>query len=169
MKPLLPLLLFFLSNFVGFAQNEKQISFRNLTVDNGLSQNSIVSMTQDQTGFMWFATQDGLNKYDGRHFQYYPYQFEDVTRNTYSKLGKVFVDNEDVVWIITNSGILHKQNKASEKFEQVKNIENVSLLIQDSSKNYYLGTYGSGIYKISSTTKDTLQILKPSDYTFNYL
>src|SRR5690554_7229991 len=60
--------------------------------------------------------------------QYYPYQFEDVTRNTYSKLGKVFVDNEDVVWIITNSGILHKQNKASEKFEQVKNIENVSLL-----------------------------------------
>lgn len=163
MKPLLPLLLFFLSNLVGFAQNEKQISFRNLTVDNGLSQNSIVSMTQDQTGFMWFATQDGLNKYDGRHFQYYPYQFEDVTQNTYSKLGKVFVDNEDVVWIITNSGILHKQNKASEKFEQVKNIENVSLLIQDSSKNYYLGTYGSGIYKISSTTKDTLQILKPSD------
>jgi signal transduction histidine kinase/ligand-binding sensor domain-containing protein/DNA-binding response OmpR family regulator len=163
LKPLVSFFLFFLFNFVCFAQNEKQISFRNLTVDNGLSQNSIVSMTQDQTGFMWFATQDGLNKYDGRHFQYFPYQFEDVTRNTYSKLGKVFIDNEDVVWIITNSGILHKENKASKKFEQIKNLENISVLIQDASNNYYLGTYDSGIYRISYETKDTLQILKPSD------
>ena len=97
------------------------------------------------------------------YFQYYPYQFEDVTRSTYSKLGKVFIDNEDVVWIITNSGVLHKQNKASGKFDHIINLDNVSVLIQDSSNNYYLATYGSGIYTISHKTKDTLQILKPSD------
>ena len=101
-------------------------------------------MTQDHTGFMWFATQDGLNKYDDRQFIHFPYQFEDVTRNTYSKLGKVFVDNEDVVWIVTNSGNLHKKNIATKKFEPVKNLDNISVLIQDTSNNHYLATYGSG-------------------------
>lgn len=157
------LYIFLVLSCSGYAQTEKQVFFRNLTVNNGLSQNSIVSMTQDHTGFMWFATQDGLNKYDGRQFIHFPYQFEDVTRNTYSKLGKVFVDNEDVVWIVTNSGNLHKKNIATKKFEPVKNLDNISVLIQDTSNNHYLATYGSGIYTITSKTKDTLQILKPSD------
>lgn len=57
---------------MAFSQIERQISFRNLTVDEGLSQNSVVSIVQDSTGFMWFATQDGLNKYDGRNFNHIP-------------------------------------------------------------------------------------------------
>jgi len=55
-------------SFNCFAQDSKQKSFRELTVTQGLSQNSVVSITQDSIGYMWFATQDGLNKYDGRNF-----------------------------------------------------------------------------------------------------
>lgn len=162
MKLTLPLLLFLIS-YVTFSQNERQISFRNLTVDEGLSQNSIVSIAQDSIGFMWFATQDGLNKYDGRSFIHFPYQFEDVTRNTYSKLGKIYIDNQNVIWIVANSGILYKQDKSSDKFKLIKNLKNVSTLIQDERNNYYIGTYGSGFYTISSKTNDTVQILKPTD------
>lgn len=148
---------------MAFSQNERQISFRNLTVDEGLSQNSVVSIAQDSTGFMWFATQDGLNKYDGRNFNYIPYQFEDVTRNTYSKLGKIYIDNQYVIWIVVNSGVLYKQDKSSDKFKHIKNLKNVSTLLQDSRNNYYIGTYGSGFYTISGHTKDTVQILKSAD------
>ena len=107
--------LFFCISIVGFSFSQsktvndsiplffnKQISFNNLTVDNGLSQNSVVSIAQDSIGYLWFATQDGLNKYDGTSFKYYKKQFEDVTRSNYSKLGKVYVDRNNDIWIITN-------------------------------------------------------------------
>ena len=42
---------------------EKQISFHNLNVDKGLSQNSVVSIAQDSIGYLWFATQDGLYQF----------------------------------------------------------------------------------------------------------
>ena len=90
---------------VVISQNDdRQISFRDLSVDDGLSQNSVVSIAQDSIGYMWFATQDGLNKYDGKEFTFFNKQFEDVTRPTYSKLGKIYVDRTGIIWIITNSG-----------------------------------------------------------------
>lgn len=144
-------------------QVPQQISFNNLTVEHGLSQSSIVSMTQDRTGFMWFATQDGLNKYDGRQFIYFPYQFEDVTRNTYSKLGKVYIDDQDIIWIITNSGILHKKDSTTKKFKLVNNLKNLSTMLQDDNNKYFFGTYGSGLYTISNESNDTIQILRPND------
>ena len=62
---------FFIS-LVAYAQvSTTQISFRSLTVDQGLSQNSVKSIAQDSTGYIWFNTEDGLNKYDGKEFTYY--------------------------------------------------------------------------------------------------
>ena len=112
------LFFFFVLPFIVFSQNEsKQVSFRSLTVEEGLSQNSVVSIAQDSTGYLWFATQDGLNKYDGRNFIIYNKQFEDVTRPTFSKLGKVSVDSKGEIWIITNSGKLERYNQTTKQFE----------------------------------------------------
>ncbi|MCX2682096.1 response regulator [Galbibacter sp. EGI 63066] len=142
---------------------QKQISFRELTVEQGLSQNSVVSIAQDSTGYMWFATQDGLNRYDGKKFTYFNKQFEDVTRQHYSKLGKVYFDNNGILWAVTVSGILEQYNPATSHFVEMSNIKQVSTLFQDSKNNYYIGTYGKGLYKINPKTKDTLQLLKPED------
>lgn len=138
----------------------KQISFRELTVEQGLSQNSVVSVSQDSIGYMWFATQDGLNKYDGKTFVFYNKQFEDVTRPTYSKLGKIYLDREGALWIIESSGQLEKLNYESEVFQSIDNIPNPSCIFQNSKKDYYIGTYGKGLYRIRHKTKDTLQLFK---------
>ncbi len=53
--------------------SQNQISFRQLSVKEGLSQNSAISIVQDSTGYLWIATQDGLNRYDGKKFIYFPY------------------------------------------------------------------------------------------------
>ncbi|MBR9915524.1 MAG: response regulator [Algicola sp.] len=148
---------------IALSQNSKQVSFCELTVEQGLSQNSVISIAQDSTGFMWFATQDGLNKYDGKSFDHFLYQFEDITRSTYSKLGKVYVDQQNQVWIITNSGMLHKKEATSETFKHLDKLKNVSTLIQTANRDYYLGTYESGVYKIDAETQDTLQILNETD------
>ncbi|WP_425489558.1 two-component regulator propeller domain-containing protein [Hyunsoonleella aquatilis] len=139
------------------------IAFHNLTVDQGLSQNSIVSIAQDSIGYMWFATQDGLNKYDGKRFKIYNKQFEDVTKITHSKLGKVYSDKTNQLWIISNSGNLEKFNVETDSFRGISNIKNVSTIFQDNSHNYFIGTFGNGLYHINEKSKDTTQIIASED------
>ena len=49
--------------------SQGNIAFNHLTVDDGLSQSSVTCIFQDRKGFMWFGTQDGLNRYDGYKFK----------------------------------------------------------------------------------------------------
>lgn len=162
MKPL-KLLFLLLVPCIVFSQNNKQVAFRELTVEQGLSQNSVMSIAQDSIGFMWFATQDGLNKYDGRDFIHYDIQFEDVTRPKFSKLGKIYVSKTGALWIVSNSGKLEKYNQETDHFKTISNIGAISTLIQDKASDYYLGTYEKGIYKINHQTNDTVQFLNSKD------
>ncbi|ULC57938.1 response regulator [Flaviramulus sp. BrNp1-15] len=140
---------------------QKQISFKSLTVEEGLSQNSVVSISQDSIGYLWFATQDGLNRYDGRNFKIYNKQFTDITRPTFSKLGKVYTDRIGQLWIVNISGELEKYIKEKDSFISVPRFKNVSDVYQDQNLNYYIGTYGHGLYKISKG--DTIQVLNKED------
>ena len=64
------LILCFLSLYMlaGQAQN---LSFNHLTTDDGLSHNSVVSIYQDERGFLWFATHNGISLYNGKDFKIY--------------------------------------------------------------------------------------------------
>jgi ligand-binding sensor domain-containing protein len=65
------LILFLLySSGLLIGQNEN-IRFDHITRSEGLSQNTVYCILQDSNGFMWFGTQDGLNRYDGRSFIVY--------------------------------------------------------------------------------------------------
>lgn len=143
--------------------NEKPFSFNTININDGLSQNSAISIAQDSIGYLWIATQDGLNKYNGRSFKYYDKQFEDITRPTFSKLGKVYVDQQNRLWIITNSGKLELYNASTDGFKPVPTFKDVSSIFQDKNLNTYVGTYGNGLFKIDAKSKDTLQVLKTTD------
>ena len=156
------LLIFFLLvfSFLSFSQEKKQVSFRQLTVAQGLSQNSVVAVEQDSFGYMWFATQDGLNKYDGKSFTYFNKQFEDVTRPNYSKLGKLYIDKAGDLWIISISGVLEKFENNEQTFNKISAIKDVSVILQKHNEDYFIGTYGNGLFKIDAKLKDTIQIFE---------
>jgi ligand-binding sensor domain-containing protein len=50
-----------------FAQ-QPYLYFKKITTQNGLSHNKVNCILQDKRGFIWFGTEDGLNKYDGQYF-----------------------------------------------------------------------------------------------------
>lgn len=157
-----PFLLFLFT--VGLcSQTQKQIIFKQLSVNDGLSQNSVVSIAQDSIGYLWFATQDGLNKYDGITYKYYQKLFEDITKEDYSKLGKVYVDRQNKLYIITKDGVLEKFNTELDSFQKVRKFRSASTIFQDRKLETWIGTYGNGLYKIGNRSKDTLQILKNED------
>lgn len=142
---------------------DKRIAFSHLSIEDGLSQNSVLSMAQDSIGYMWFVTQDGLNRYDGRSFKTYNKQFEDITRPKFSRLGKIYIDNQNKLWIITNSGKLELYQPKTDSFLSIKKFKDVSTIFQDKYYNTYIGTYGNGLFKIDKVTKDTTQLFKPKD------
>jgi len=55
----------------------QQIRFEKISIEDGLSQSSVYSIYQDSTGFLWFGTEDGLNKFDGYNFTVYRHDPDD--------------------------------------------------------------------------------------------
>jgi len=90
------------------------ISFTNLSSEDGLTQNTIHKIFQDSDGFFWFGTGDGLNKYDGFTFKLFDEDFEN-TSNLINK-GIKFIDEDTKgnLWYGSNSG-LNKFNRQTNK------------------------------------------------------
>jgi len=133
---------------------QSQVTFRQLSVKEGLSQNSAISITQDSTGYLWVATQDGLNKYDGRQFTFFPYNFADITKPDSSNLGKVYTDKHGNLWIIPIDGIPRKLNVSTQTFEAIQGIDDASTIYQDEHLNLWIGTYRKGLFLLDS--KDSI-------------
>jgi len=76
-----------------------KLKFERLTIDDGLSQGMVLGITQDKRGFMWFATKDGLNKYDGYHFKVYYHNEKDTNSIASSNIFSVTGDDEGLLWI----------------------------------------------------------------------
>ncbi|MEE1962738.1 hypothetical protein SAMN04487891_109152 [Flagellimonas taeanensis] len=88
MKRKLTLLFIWIFSQTAFSQVSKQVTFKQLTVEDGLSQNSVMSIAQDSVGFIWFNTEDGLNKYDGGEFTHYNIPSGDAKREVKYISGK---------------------------------------------------------------------------------
>src|SRR4249920_285387 len=77
-------------------------SFRNLSINEGLSQSSVMDIAIDSLGFIWMATQDGLNRFDGKEFISFRKNFDDITTPNANILGKIVNGNKHELWLITS-------------------------------------------------------------------
>jgi signal transduction histidine kinase/ligand-binding sensor domain-containing protein len=148
------LFLFCLQIFSCFAISQKQnLKFDHLTTLDGLSQSNVLCILQDSRGFMWFGTEDGLNKYDGYNFTVY--KNDPKKNNTLSNnyINDIVEDNDGDLWIATSEGGLNKYNRQKDEFihykydpENPTSISNdfVSCLLKDSKGNIWAGT-GDGV------------------------
>lgn len=98
---------------------QSNINFNYLTVENGLSQSAVVCIFQDSKGFMWFGTQDGLNRYDGYKFKIFKNNPSDPQSLTDNFIFSIFEDQSNTLYIETQSGNFHKYNPLTESFTVV--------------------------------------------------
>ncbi len=146
-------------------KSQNQISFRQLSVKDGLSQNSAISIAQDSTGYLWIATQDGLNKYDGRAFIIHPFKFLDITKTNYSNLGKIYRDKRGGLWTIPLDKKLYKLNPKNNIFEIFPGLDDVSIIFQDKDLIYWIGTYSNGLYRFDPKIGSPNQVLSSNEIT----
>ncbi len=95
--------IFFITNT--FAQPIGKESFDRLTVEDGLSQNSVNCIFQDSRGFIWFGTQDGLDRYDGYTFKAYKHNPKNVNSISDNFIWAIHEDNKGNLWVGTQNGL----------------------------------------------------------------
>lgn len=96
----------------------QSLNFSSLTVNDGLSQNAVLSVVQDGNGFMWFGTQDGLNRYDAKSFKVYKHSAPDSTSLSFNYISILFVDSQKKLWVGTRNG-LNRYSARYDRFEHI--------------------------------------------------
>lgn len=136
-----------------------------LTINDGLSQSTINCITQDRFGFIWFGTQDGLNRYDGYNFKVFKHIIDDSSSVSDNNILALFVDDSGELWIATENGGLNKFNYNTETFTHFvhnpKNLNSISsdhinFISEDHSGNLWIATNGG------------LDILNKKNFSFKH-
>lgn len=81
------------------------LKFENLSTIDGLSSSTCVDIHQDAEGFLWFATINGLNKYDGYEFTIYRTVVGDPHSISSNRVHAITEDKQGRLWIGTGSGL----------------------------------------------------------------
>lgn len=98
---------------------DRSIAFTSLTSKDGLSSNSINAIIKDRYGLMWFATDDGLNKFDGTNFTVYRQELNDPTTLRSNRVTTLFEDQTGNLWIGTDGGGVSIYNRAKDNFSNL--------------------------------------------------
>lgn len=139
----------------------RRLTFEQISIEQGLSQSIVYCILQDQKGFLWFGTEDGLNKYDGYNFTILRHDPHQSNSLSYNEIRAMYEDSAGVLWIGTFFGGLNKYDPAMERFTNYRNIpgnsqslshNNVRAISEDKSGNLWIGT-DDGLNKFDRTTE----------------
>ncbi|MGL4411083.1 MAG: hybrid sensor histidine kinase/response regulator transcription factor [Bacteroidales bacterium] len=133
------------------------LNFRTLNVEDGLSENSVYAIIQDNDGFMWFGTKDGLNRYDGKVVKTFK---RHAVSN--SSLGNNFVRSlcqvsDSSIWVGTDAGV-YILNLNSYSFKRVSSetTNGVSItsainnIVKDSNNQIWIATMTQGLFSFNT-------------------
>src|SRR5574344_2638828 len=102
-----------------FCKGQENFTFTHYSSEDGLSQNTIMSIMKDRKGYMWFATWDGLNKFDGYTFKTYKATQTNKYNLTNNRIDYICEDRYGYIWLLTYDSKAFRFNPRLESFEQV--------------------------------------------------
>ncbi len=133
-----------------------QAFFQRLTADDGLSQGTVNDIIQDNEGFMWFATNDGLNRYDGYQFNVFrhiPAQENSISSNIVKSL---LLGPEGKLWVGTDHGLnsLNPDNGQIKRWEHTPSLANayVASMSFDSDSVLWIASGNNGLFSLDPAT-----------------
>ena len=152
----------------------RDLKFTHITTNDGLSQGYVVAILQDRRGFMWFATRDGLNRYDGNAFVVYKNNPNDPDSLSSNFIQDLMEDDHGYLWIATNTGV-DKFDPLTERCTRYLHDPkkpdslggaSVKSIAQDSRGTLWLGTEDSGLDRLDPATQTFTHYRTDSDGKF---
>jgi signal transduction histidine kinase/ligand-binding sensor domain-containing protein len=153
-------LLLFLFNFL-FSSSLKDIG--HLTDEFGLSNNSVQKIVQDKNKFIWIATDDGLNRFNGKEFITYRFDPKDSTSIPDNEISTLYIDSKGVLWIGTTRGGVCIYDPLKDAFCRLVDFTNKKISIthdyvtgftEDKQGNIWIAT----IWGLNCYNKQTCQV-----------
>ena len=165
MRPIISLFILSMALLLLFTSQPTRASgpatrFERLSIEDGLSQASVLSILQDSKGFLWFATQDGLNRYDGYEFKVYRHNPAQPGSISHNVINAVYEDKQGILWVGTGDG-LNRFDAQTGHFTHYKNINSdpaslshnsVRSLYEDSQGVLWVGT-NNGLNRFDAVTE----------------
>lgn len=109
-------LLFVLISAPVFGTEHHSLRFERITVEDGLSQNSVICMARDSRGWIWFGTEDGLNRYNGYDFKVFRHDPRDPHSLATGYVTAILEDSSGTLWVGTRGGGLNRFEAEQEHF-----------------------------------------------------
>lgn len=148
-KTVIMLTLLILTLSVNMYAQKPDIEFEHISIEDGLSQTGVVGILQDSKGFMWFATQDGLNQCDGNLFTIYKHIQNDPNSLIHNRINSICEDSQGHIWVATYGGGLSRYDRATKRFIHYQNDpqnpnslshNGVYCIIEDHLGMFWIGT-----------------------------
>src|SRR6266487_5881577 len=111
------------------------LRFDRISIEQGLSQSSVHVILQDSRGFMWFGTEDGLNRYDGYTFKTFKPDPDVPTSLSDRWINSIVEDRAGYLWIATRQGGLNRYDPRTEEFTRYTHDELNSTSLNDNHAN----------------------------------
>ena len=130
------------------------IIFSNISIEQGLSQSVVICILQDSQGFLWFGTQDGLNRYDGYEFKIYKNDPDDTRSLSNDWVTSIVEESDGTLWIGTLGGGLNKFDRDTDLFTRYINNpadpnslshDVLTEIVIDNEGAIWIGTNGGGL------------------------
>ena len=126
----------------------QSLSFDHLTLEDGLSESTVLAVTQDSKGFMWFGTREGLSRYDARQIKVYRHNALEPGSLSDNFIYSLLSDSRERLWVGTRTG-LNLFDSGTERFTSFYadpvdpgslSENTVTCLLEDRDGNLWIGT-----------------------------
>lgn len=140
--------------------------FERISIRQGLSHGSVYAIAQDAGGFMWFGTEDGLNRYDGYEIKVFRHDPSDPESLPYSNFGKIYIEQSGIMWFGSWGGGLLRYDPADHRFTTFRHRpddptglsqDHIECLMRDHTGKLWVGTAEGGV-----------NVLDPASYGFKH-
>ncbi|MFZ2287487.1 MAG: two-component regulator propeller domain-containing protein [Bacteroidales bacterium] len=144
--------------------------FRHYTNDNGLSNNTVMACIQDRRGFMWFATKEGLNRFDGSQFKIFSHNPSAANSIIHNFILSLCEDDQGWIWIGTARGVCYylPDNDYFGTIEDDRNPIDIAVrdIVADNNNNIWLAAF-TGTYRYNKQTRE-LKHYPADEYFLTY-
>ncbi len=161
------LIIFYFLSCLGFCQ---EIHFNAISVKDGLSQHDVSSIIQDSDGFIWIATYDGLNRFDGYRIKNFYHRNEDKQSLSSNRIQCLFEDNKKRIWTGTDGYGLNYYSIKTGIITRVEVPDNFKIInsITQNTKGEIIVATTQGILKVTEKKdKFLVEILQSPLTGFN--
>jgi ligand-binding sensor domain-containing protein len=130
------------------------MTFQHITMEQGLSQNSVFSILQDSRGFLWFGTEDGLNRYDGYNMVVYKDDPDTPYSLSHNNVRILYEDRSGTLWIGTKEGL----DRYSREMDSIipftpLSRHDVSDICEDRVGELWIASRGDGLIRVGRNRK----------------